>query len=239
LRAGGFMSRLGPVILLTGVVSLSLGLGGCAGVVLVGGLGAAAGGGYIAAEERGISGNYNDLSIKTRIEQGFMNSNPSLQQGVTTRVYDGRVLLTGRLSSPGMKAEATRIASAVPGIRALYDELEVGPAEGGWSDAQDSWIATRVRSELILDPDIRSVNYTVDTASGSVYLIGSARSQYELDRAVRIARYVPGVKRVVSYVEIRSGVPVAAVPRTGPAQSGPDSNAPRPQPAAPIEVQKL
>ena len=57
-----------------------------------------------------------------------------------------------------------------------------------------------MRSELVLDPEIRSGNYTIDTENGSVYLIGSARSPYELDRAARRARYVPGVKRVVSYV---------------------------------------
>src|SRR5262249_11256640 len=84
LRAGRFMSRLGTMIWSSFVVSLPLGLGGCAGVLLVGGLGAAAGGGYIAAEERGISGNSSDFAIKTRIAQGFLNSNPSLQQGVTT-----------------------------------------------------------------------------------------------------------------------------------------------------------
>ena len=60
----------------------------------------------------------------------------------------------------------------------------------------------------MLDPDIRSGNYTIDTQKGSVYLIGSARSQAELERATRIAQYIPGVKRVVSYVELRAGAPV-------------------------------
>src|SRR4029077_16263091 len=98
---------------------------------------------------------------------------------------------------------------------------------------------------MVVDADIRSVNYTIDTANGSVYLIGSARSHAELDRAPRIARYVPGVQRVVSYVEIRGGAPVAAIP-SGPgaaAGAGPSGN-PGPDPPnaparAPIEVQKL
>jgi hypothetical protein len=93
---------------------------------------------------------------------------------------------------------------------------------------------------MILDPDIRSVNYTIDAENGSVYLIGSARSQDELDRATRVARYVPGVRRVVSYVEIRSGAPVAAgpaAPLPRPANRGPD--VPSAAPSAPIEVQRL
>ena len=62
----------------------------------------------------------------------------------------------------------------------------VASPEGMWDDAKDSWITARVRSEMVIDPDIRSVNYTIETANGSVYLIGSARSQGELDRALTI-----------------------------------------------------
>jgi len=97
---------------------------------------------------------------------------------------------------------------------------------------------------MMLDPDIRSGNYTIDTNNGSVYLIGSARTQAELELATRIARYIPGVKRVVSYVELRSGAPIAErapAPLPGPAPvTGGSPNmlgtAPR---SAPIEVQKL
>ena len=71
---------------------------------------------------------------------------------------------------------------------------------------------------MVLDADVRSVNYTIETDRQSVYLIGSARSQAELDRATQIARYVPGVQRVVSYVEIRSGAPVGTTP-PGPSQA--------------------
>src|ERR1700693_2797998 len=224
---GGVMLRFRPVLSFAYAVLLSFALSGCAGVLLVGGLGAAARGGYVAAQERGVNGAYDDFNVKTEIAQAFLKPTPLLQQGITTSVYEGRVLLAGRVDRPEMKAEANRVVSAVPGVRALFDEIEVAPAEGVWYDAQDAWIAARVRSELVLDPEIRSVNYTVDTENGSVYLIGSARSQYELDRAARIARYVPGVKRVVSYVEIRSGAPVAA------GAAGPLVPAPNAGPAAP------
>src|SRR6266576_1082283 len=89
--------------------------------------------------------------------------------------------------------------------------------------------SARIRSGLMLDPDIRSGNYTIDTQKGSVYLIGSARSQVELERATRTARYIPGVKRVVTYVELRPGAPVAQQPTPSvvPARSGTGSQSPR------------
>ena len=88
---------------------------------------------------------------------------------------------------------------------------------------------------------VRSVNYTIDTVNGSVYLIGSARTQAELDRVTEAARNVPDVKRVVSYVEIRPGAPVAAQPGAPPPPASaqmPDAPPPPRRPTA-VEVQKL
>ncbi|HEX3862883.1 MAG TPA: BON domain-containing protein [Stellaceae bacterium] len=230
--------RLGLVMAL---LTLPMTLGGCVGLLVAGGLGAAAGGGYVVAQERGADGLASDFAIKTDIEKQLIATDPQLQAGVTTTVYNGRVLLTGHLATAQMKAAADGIASRTHDVRTVYDEIEVAPGNL-WNEAQDTWISTRIRSEMVADPDIRSVNYTIDTANGSVYLTGSARSQGELDRATRIARYVPGVKRVVSYVELRAGAPYASVPGMPPAGSAPinqGSSVPSASPLAPIEVQKL
>ena len=246
---GGFMARLHSGLMFSCAITLSLALplalGGCAGALVVGGLAAAAGGGYAAAQERGVDGATNDFAIKTDIEKELIKADPQLQAGVTTTVYGGRVLLTGRVANPELKATAGQIAGRTHDVRALYDEIEVASAEGAWDDAKDAWITTQVRSKMVVDADVRSVNYTIDTANGSVYLIGSARSQAELDRATGIARYVPGVQRVVSYVEIRGGASVAAIPSPPGAApgAGPSGNPgpyrPNAAPRAPIEVQKL
>src|SRR5436189_191616 len=81
-----------------------------------------------------------------------------------------------------------------------------------WQGTKDAWISSRLRTGLVFNASIRSVNYTIETVNKSVYLIGSARSQTELDEATTMARNTPDVKRVVSYVDIRPGVPVAAQP---------------------------
>ncbi len=238
LPFGGIMLRFRCVLPLACAVALPLALGGCAGVLVAGGLAAAAGGGYAAGQERGLNGAVDDFALKTDIERDLATADPQLQAHIVTTVYGGRVLLTGRVPTPEMKADAMRIAGAEHDVRAVYDELEVAPPEGVWDDAKDAWITTRVRSEMVFDPDVKSVNYTIDTANGSVYLIGSARSQAELERATRIARYIPGVKRVVSYVEVRTGAPYAAGPPAAPAPA-PAAGTPSAAPLAPIEVQKL
>jgi osmotically-inducible protein OsmY len=236
LRAGGNMSHFYSVVFLTFMVALPVLLSGCAGALVVGGLAAAGSGGYAAAQERGVSGAVSDFELQTDVEQAFVGAGPGLREGITTTVYQGRVLLTGRVATPGMKARAAQVGGRVAGVKALYDEVEVAPPGSTWDGAKDAWITARLRSEMMLDPEVRSANYTIDTSNGVVYLIGSARTPAELELATRIARYIPGVKRVVSYVELRSGAPVAgAAAKVAP----PDPGAPSGPPVAPIEVQKL
>jgi osmotically-inducible protein OsmY len=217
------MSRLNSLLCVVCIVALPTMLGGCAGVLVAGGIAAAGGGGYAAAQERGVSGAVGDLEIQTDVERAFVDNGPGLREGITTTVYQGRAMLTGRVAMPDMKARAVQVAGRVPGVKALYDEVEVTTPGSTWDATKDAWITARLRSEMMLDPDIRSGNYTIDTSNGSVYLIGSARTQAELELATRIARYIPGVKRVVSYVELRSGAPIAERPLAPPPGPAPVS----------------
>jgi osmotically-inducible protein OsmY len=229
------MAQARLALILAAAVALPSLLGGCIEMAVVSGVAAA---GYTAGQERGIGGVANDVVVKTSIAKAFLDADPQLQAGITTTVYDGRVLLTGRVANPAMKARAVQIASRVPDVRRVYDEIEVAAPDTIWDDARDAWISTQIRSQMVVDLDIRSVNYTIETQNGSVYLIGSARSPAELERATSIARYVPGVRRVVSYVEIRPGSPVASGVAPPPGGISPPARA-GVVPQAPIEVQKL
>ena len=231
-------------VAIVAMVALSPLLGGCAAAV-IGGMAAAGGAGYEAAQERGINGTFDDMHTQTQISNALNG-----QYGmVSTTVYGGQILLTGSSPSPQAKFQAEQVArSAAPSARTIYNEIQVGPNEDGMQIAKDDWITARVRSDLVFNGDVRSGNYTIETDRGSVYLLGSARSQGELDKATQLARYVPGVQRVVSYVQVRYGEPNGAAPATaqagpppmgyGPNQSFVPPSAP-PASNAPIQVQKL
>jgi osmotically-inducible protein OsmY len=233
------MSELRPLLGLVLTVVLPIALGGCP-LAIVGGLGAAGGAGYAANQERGVSGTVDDLAIKTNIQNAWLKVNPLMQAEFDVTIYEGRTLLTGMAPNPELKAQAREVAGQIAGVRAVYDEIEVAPSEGAWQSVRDTWISSQIRSNLVFTSDVRSVNYTVETVNNSVYLIGSARTQAELDRVTDVARNVPNVKRVVSYVEIRPGAPSTAAPATPPPPSraqGPD--APVAAPPTAVEVQKL
>ena len=62
----------------------------------------------------------------------------------------------------------------------------------------DNHITAMVKSALIQDASVDSVNIQVSTHRGVVTLLGHTHSQAELTRAMRLARNVKGVRQVLS-----------------------------------------
>jgi hyperosmotically inducible protein len=60
----------------------------------------------------------------------------------------------------------------------------------------DSAITAKVKSAFVADKQVNALDIQVTTFKGVVQLSGFASSQQEIDRAVELARKVPGVKSV-------------------------------------------
>src|SRR5262249_3354765 len=153
---------------------------GCA-VAVIGGVAAAGGTGYAVGQERGLNGTIDDMSIKSWVS----NALNSQYGDITATVYQGRVLLTGSAPTMASKTDAERVARQVQGVNTVYNEIAVAPPEEAVDLTKDTWITARVRSDLVFDADVRSPNYVITTERQAVYLMGSARSQGELDRATQ------------------------------------------------------
>ena len=231
------MSSFHSAFLCILAIALPGALGGCA-VAVIGGLAGAGATGYAVGQERGLTGGIDDFTIRQNVQEAWAQAQPSVPTDLGITVYEGRVLLTGNVPTPELKVTAEQAASRSEGVRAVYNEIEVGPGAGTWDGTKDAWITTRVRSDLVFDSDIRSLNYTIETANRSVYLIGSARTQAELERATSLARNIPGVRRVVSYVEVRPGAPSVAQPAMPPPHAQ-ASGVPEAAPAEPVEAHRL
>jgi hyperosmotically inducible protein len=60
----------------------------------------------------------------------------------------------------------------------------------------DSWITTKVKSEMIAEKTVDARHISVDTNNGVVTLGGSAANWAEANKAAEIAHSVKGVNRV-------------------------------------------
>src|SRR5260221_4803923 len=191
--------------------------------------GAGAAGVYATlGQERSAGDQLKDVEIRSLVSQSWDQYSPDLPHNLDATVYQGRVLITGRLANEQLRQEAVQRAWKVDGVKEVYDEIEVGPETHFSDNARDTVISTRLRNDLVWDSQVKSINYSVKTENGVVYIIGSARTKDEMERVTGYAPNIPNVRRVVSYVRVRPGEPAAAQAASSPA---PVSVAP-PPPAA-------
>lgn len=67
----------------------------------------------------------------------------------------------------------------------------------------DTAITTKVKTELMAEPALKSLDVHVETNNGTVMLSGFVPSQAEVDKAVDVARNVKGVNKVQSALRIK------------------------------------
>lgn len=201
-------------------------LAGCSPAGVAVGAGASAG--VAAMQERGIKGAVSDTKIRLQINDKWLKADEVMYRKVNLQVQEGRVLVTGLVPSEEMRAQAVRLAWQADGVQEVINEIEIGDLSVGQL-ATDTWISTQLKSDLLLDSEIYSINYSIETVAGTIYLIGIARSQAELDRVVNYARNLGGVREVVSYVRVmtpaerREAPDEGDRPETAPSDSGANS----------------
>jgi osmotically-inducible protein OsmY len=217
-------SRLRALLLAGTLLAALPALSGC----ILAAAGAGAAGGYATlAQERSPGDQLKDTTIRSLISKSWDEYSPDMPHNLDAIVYEGRVLITGRLGNEQLRQEAVQRAWKVDGVKEVYDEIEVGPETHFMDEARDSVISTRLKNDLVWDSQVRSINYTIKTEDGVVYIIGSARTRDEMDRVTGYARNIPNVRRVVSYVRVRPGDPSAVQAGSGPA-AAPAATSPAP-----------
>ena len=68
--------------------------------------------------------------------------------------------------------------------------------------ADDLVISTKIAGKLILDENINSLNFTIETVNKTVYVMGIARNEEEKEKVIKISSEVFGVENVIDYINI-------------------------------------
>jgi osmotically-inducible protein OsmY len=161
----------------------------------------------IAKDDRTIGIALDDTKISNKlrldlIQKGFKN----LYSKINFDVERGRILYTGFVETEEDMINAVDIAWQQEGVKEVINELKVDPKSRNFDIVQytkDSVITAQLKSKLLMNRDIKFVNYTIVTNENVVYLFGIARSEEELEKVADIASKIRGVEKVVTYVNLR------------------------------------
>ena len=181
------------------VLAAPLSFTGCAEFVV----GAVTTTGLAIAEERTVGDAVEDLSIQAELNHLFFQDDLDLYNDVSISVVEGRVLLKGSVPTREDRDRASWVARRAAGIREVINEMQVTADTGILDYARDRWISLRLDARLLFDLDVLSVNYDIETVNGTVYILGIAQDEEELEKVKAHARSVDGVKNVVSHVMMK------------------------------------
>lgn len=195
--------------------------------------GAAAGIGLFAVQDRTIGEGIDDAMASQRVKTRLLAADRAAFMEVDVEVSGGNLLLSGSVPTQDHRQAAETIARSVPNLSGIYNELAVGEPSTWARGAQDEWITAQICTRLAASRNVRAVNVNIETFHGNVYLMGIARSEFELHQAAEIASVVAGVRRVVSFVEVRAApAPYYAQPAQTPPAPEYRAAAASPEPAA-------
>ncbi|PWC13036.1 division/outer membrane stress-associated lipid-binding lipoprotein [Brenneria corticis] len=177
------------------VLSIALLLQGCVGAVVVGSAAVAT---KSATDPRTVGTQVDDGTLEIRVTNA-LSKDAQLKKDarIIATAYQGKVLLTGQSPNSEIANRAKQIALGVEGAAEVYNEIRQGTPVSLGTASMDTWITTKVRSQILASDTVKSSNVKVTTENGEVFLLGLV-TQREGASAAEIASKVSGVKHVTT-----------------------------------------
>ncbi|EHD23426.1 MULTISPECIES: division/outer membrane stress-associated lipid-binding lipoprotein [Brenneria] len=177
------------------VLSIALLLQGCVGAVVVGSAAVAT---KSATDPRTVGTQVDDGTLEIRVTNA-LSKDAQLKKDarIIATAYQGKVLLTGQSPNSELANRAKQIALGVEGAAEVYNEIRQGNPVSLGTASMDTWITTKVRSQILASDTVKSSNVKVTTENGEVFLLGLV-TQREGASAAEIASKVSGVKHVTT-----------------------------------------
>ena len=158
----------------------------------------------VSNSDRSIGEYVDDVLIKAILKNSYFDQSENIFFNVDVEVSQGRVLLTGTVDNIDLRIEATRIAWGVKGVQTVINEIQISESDNILNFADDLVISTKVYAKLMLDEEVNSLNYNIETVNKVVYIIGISSSSDEKKKAIDLTKEVFGVEEVVEYITIKS-----------------------------------
>jgi osmotically-inducible protein OsmY len=183
------------------LVTLAAALNGCVPVAIGVGVAATA---TVATDRRTTGTQVDDEVIEDRASLAIHEKFKGDAFHVNVTSYNGIVLLTGEVPAEQAKTDIEQLVRSNPKVRAIQDELVVGPVTDLGSRSNDTLITSKVKARFVDQNKFQINHVKVVTERGVVYLMGIV-TRDEGNAAAQIASTTEGVQRVVKVFEYIAG----------------------------------
>jgi len=145
-----------------------------------------------------------DSVVTTRVKSALLADADIKGFDIKVETRKGEVMLSGFVDNQGQIDRAVALAITMEGVKGIDNKLSqrLGATSAG-NKLDDSVITTRVKTALLADPGIKSLDIAVLTRKTEVQLSGFVNNQGQIDRAVEVASGVEGVTKVGNEMSLK------------------------------------
>ena len=173
---------------------ISLFLSGCAGVSSKGIFGT---GVSVALDPRSLGTQIDDSIMQKNLSARILLLDKKYFLSIKSKVLDGRVFLTGKVDDPEEKLKITKLAWETEGARSVRNDIKIKEKFNFQQSAKDILITSQLRTALILNKNIKSTNYQIDTYKKKIYIYGIALTSDEKTLVIEEAKEILDVADVI------------------------------------------
>lgn len=157
-----------------------------------------------AAPHTTIGTEIDDSVIVAKVRSALLSTDDIKSFDIKVTANKGVVMLSGFVDNQAQIDRGIAVAGAIEGVKSIDNKL--GQKEGKQTvgnKVDDSVITTGVKSSLLGDPTMKSMDVSVTTRKGEVELSGFVDNDIQLARAVDVAKGVDGVTQVVNHMSVK------------------------------------
>jgi osmotically-inducible protein OsmY len=140
--------------------------------------------------------------------------------------FNQKVLLTGEVKDADIKGQAGAYVKAMKNARSVFNELTIGPNSTFTARANDSYLESKIKTQMIFTDKLPSNSMSIVAEGSSVYLMGML-TQNEAAIAKKLTSNISGVKDVYAYFDIISDAEKTRLEKQGKADESQPDSAPR------------
>ena len=179
------------------VIFLGVTLSSCAGVSSKGIFGT---GVSVAFDPRTVGTQTDDSIMQKNLATRILIKDKKYLLSVKSKVLDGRIFLTGKVDTTEEKLLLTKLAWEIKGARSVRNDIKIKEEFNFKRSAKDILITSQLRTAIILNKNINSTNYQIDTYKKKIYVYGIALTSEEKDLVISEAKEILDVEDVIASI---------------------------------------
>ena len=143
-----------------------------------------------------------DSLIETKVTVNVNKADPSLDKHshIIVVSFNGIVLLAGQTPNATLKAKAEQAARGTQRVKQVHNELQVMPPSSLLARNNDTWLTTKIKTQMLADSTIPGSRIKIVTENGIVYMLGLVTRQ-EANLTSNLVQGVDGVQKIVKLFE--------------------------------------